>query len=237
MLGFLLLVLAAALSVVLGSAAPISVYVVGMLLLTAWRSRDASHLRLYRLIRLRVVGQSLLVLAVVAAAIVLILSLGNPILNFSWYGALIGELGRSAPVTGPGGASNPGSTSGMGGSAQTGGNILLGPLSYPWLIVPFLALLLFLLPRLAATEEQVFRQGTRNWRQALYRSLIFGLAHFPMGIPLGAALALSLGGLWFTYQYFKGGVVRSAVYHLTYNLLALGLVALVLVANVVVNST
>jgi hypothetical protein len=32
-------------------------------------------------------------------------------------------------------------------------------------------------------------------------------------------LALAVGGLWFTHQYFRGGVERSTVHHLTYNLL------------------
>ena len=58
-------------------------------------------------------------------------------------------------------------------------------------------------------SEKTNVSPTRTWLQGIYRSLVFGLAHLPMGIPLGAALALSIGGLWFTYQYFRGGVVQN----------------------------
>src|SRR5581483_1968633 len=130
----------------------------------------------------------------------------------------------------PGGIGGPSSAGGGPGAGEPPpGNIILEPLAYRWLAVPFLLLLLFVLPSLAAAEERLFRQGTRGWRQGLVRSLIFGLAHWPMGIPLGAALALSIGGLWFTYQYFRGGIARSTVYHLTYNLLAILLIVLLLV--------
>ncbi len=219
MRGLLVLLLAVLLSGLLHSALPLTAYVLGVLTLTAWRNRRGTQLRLYRQIRLSILLQSVLVLAVVAVVIGLVLSLDNPILNFSWLALLAPQLGGM-----PGGIGGPDSA-----GEPPPGNIILEPLAYRWLVVPFLLLLLFVLPSLAAAEERLFRQGTRSWRQGIVRSLIFGLAHWPMGIPLGAALALSIGGLWFTYQYFRGGIARSTVYHLTYNLLAILLIVLLLV--------
>lgn len=223
----LLLALAALLSYFLGSPIPLVVYVMGSLLLTAWQSRDGAHLRLYRMIRPGIVIQSLVILACVGITILTLYSLNNPVLNFSWYGFLLQHSG-GAPA---GGGADTGTT-----DTGPAGNIILGPLQYPWLIAPFIGLLVFLLPRLANIEERIFRQGTRDWRQGLLRSLLFGLAHMPVGVPLSAALGLSLGGMWFTYQYFRGGVTRSTIYHLTYNLVAVGLVLMVLAAQVAFGS-
>jgi hypothetical protein len=200
------------------SPVPLAVYVMAVLVLGAWRNRRGKHLQLYRRVRPVMVLQSVGVLLCVAAAVYSLLSLGNPILSFSWFGYLVSR-------TGAGGAGGPGLVGGA-----PAGNVLMGPLSYRWLAVPFVALLYFLLPQLALAEEALFRRGTRTWRQGLLRSVVFGLAHLPMGIPLGAALALSIGGLWFTYQYFRGGVMRSAAYHLAYNLVVMtGIVVLVFV--------
>lgn len=216
MIGLLVLGAAVAASLLLHSAAPMAGYIMAVLGLTAWRSRDGSHLQLYRRIRPGIVGQSALALIAVACMVGLLLSLGNPLLNFSWYAYVTAHLA----------ASRDGADTGSLAPSVAGGgmNVLLEPLSYGWLVVPFLVLLVFLLPRLALAEERLFRSGTRSWRQGTFRSLLFGFAHLPMGIPLGAALGLSLGGLWFTHQYFRGGVQRAAVYHLTYNLLALCLI-------------
>jgi hypothetical protein len=43
-------------------------------------------------------------------------------------------------------------------------------------------------------------------------------------------LALSLGGLWLTHQYFRGGVERSALHHTAYNLILVTLLFAYLVA-------
>src|SRR5262245_45259852 len=129
------------------STLPLVVYVMGTLLTIAWQSRNGEHLETYRLIRPTVVLQSLMVLVVVAAAIAGLLALHNPILSFSWYSAIVQ---RTADPSAPGG-------DGADPLAGGPGSLLLGPLSYPALIAPFVVLLLFLLPRLANTEERIFR--------------------------------------------------------------------------------
>lgn len=80
-------------------------------------------------------------------------------------------------------------------------------------------LLILSLPDICATEERFFRGGTCNWWNAVPRSLAFGFMHCLVGVSLGTGLALTGAGLWFTLQYFKGGLERSTTYHLSYNLI------------------
>lgn len=79
-------------------------------------------------------------------------------------------------------------------------------------------------------EEELFRDGTRNWRHVLPRSLVFGLMHLLPGVPIAAALALTIAGLWFTRQYFRGGVARSTTYHLAWDYELVDVVTIALVA-------
>lgn len=103
------------------------------------------------------------------------------------------------------------------GDGHGSGNILFSGLQWKWYALIFLPVLLYALPALAKIEELQFRQDTRSWSQGIARSIKFGLVHVFALIPLGYALALSIGGLWFTHQYFKGGVARSTTYHSMYN--------------------
>ncbi len=210
----------------LRSTAPLVAYVMALLALTAWRSRRGEHLHLYRQITLGILARNAAIVVGVGAVLIGLLSLGNPILNYSWYGAL---LSRSGGV--PVGAVLTGG-SGPLDEPSAAGSLLLSPLDHTWLTIPFVLLLTFLLPRLAAVEERIFRLGTRNWLDGALRSTIFGLAHLTMGVPLGAALAISLGGLWFTRQYFLGGASRSTVYHLAYNVVILMAIVVLLVVPI-----
>ena len=99
-----------------------------------------------------------------------------------------------------------------------------------WVFVPFLVLLAVAMPQLVVAEEELFRRGTRNWGHALPRCLVFGLIHLVPGVPIAAALALSIAGLWFTRQYFRGGVARSTTYHLAWNYELVAIVAIALIA-------
>jgi hypothetical protein len=158
---------------------------------------------LWKGIRLRhVLPVPLVLFAVVVAATALV---ELPGLDVGWWTA-IGGYGN--PVTG--------------GTEQTAGTPLevLVPLA-------FVALLLPALPLFAATEERIFRLGAERWSTArrIGMGLVFGLAHALIGIPLGVALALSIGGWWFTAVYLwgfrRGGrrraLLESTLAHLAYN--------------------
>ena len=128
------------------------------------------------------------------------------------------------------------------GNIVTGGTSRTNGTPLEW-IVPALFLLLLApaLPLFAETEELMFRKGAESWdlRRRLWMGLKFGLVHLIMGIPIGVALALSLGGWYFQWAYLRayrrhGGDVRAAVMestrsHLAYNMEVLTLVAVILV--------
>lgn len=189
------------------STIPITAYVIASLVLTASQGRFSDNLRWYRQLRPLMALQSAGVLAAVVAVAVGLLALNNPILDWGWWTAVAAQVGDQSG----------------------GGNIITAPLSYPWLIPPFVVLLALVLPRLAEAEELMFRRGTRSWGDGAGRSVLFGLVHMIVGVPLAVALALSIGGLWFTRQYFLGGTNRSTLYHLTYNCIALVLVLVAVV--------
>jgi hypothetical protein len=98
-----------------------------------------------------------------------------------------------------------------------------------WVIpLLFVALLVPCLPLFAEREERAFRLGAEGWtwRRRLLRAVQFGLVHAVIGIPLGVALALSLGGIYFTLAYLRGyrregrecALLESTRTHLAYNL-------------------
>jgi hypothetical protein len=105
----------------------------------------------------------------------------------------------------------------------------------------FIGLLIVGMPLLVAREEWVFRRGAeaRGTAMNVGRSLVFGLAHAVIGIPIGAALALSIGGLYLTRCYLEGwketrtqtgALLESTRAHLAYNLTIITLVLASLVA-------
>lgn len=132
---------------------------------------------------------------------------------------------------------------------QEGGNVVGAGLEFgPAFALPYLLLLLAVLPTLALVEESWFRRGTRGWGDGLVRSLLFGLVHTLVGVPVGVALfGLSAVGLLLTSVYLRAaaragrdeqehafavdrlaggpaeraGMDASAVQHLAYNVVAL----------------
>ena len=114
------------------------------------------------------------------------------------------------------------------------------------LIVPivFVVLLLPALPLLVEREELAFRLGAETWStpKRIVKALLFGLVHAVVGIPIGVALALSIGGAAFTLAYLaahrrtgsrRAAIDESSRLHLAYNLTIVGLVAVVLLVEVV----
>jgi hypothetical protein len=152
--------------------------------------------------------------AVVLASVVL---LQIPPLRFGWWTA-IGGLGN--PVTGT--------------TDQTAGTAL------EWLVpVVFLVLLVPALPLFAFREEELFRLGAETWspRRRVAKAVQFGLVHAIVGIPIGVALALGIGGWYFQSAYLRGvraagsrqgGLLESTRAHTTYN----GIVVLVVLAAI-----
>ena len=148
----------------------------------------------------------LVLAAVLTAASALLLVPG---LDWGWWSA-IGGVGN--PVTGS--------------TDRTAGTTL------EWLIpLVFVVLLLPALPLFAEAEEQRFRAGAEHWSlwRRAWRGVVFGLAHALIGIPIGVALALSIGGWYFTWWYLRGGVLESTRAHTAYN----GVIILVLLAALV----
>lgn len=156
--------------------------------------------------------------AFVLTAIAVILLVQFPILDWGWWTAL-GGLGN--PVTG--------------GTERTTGTPL------EWLVpLVFVTLLIPALPLFAEAEERMFRLGVERrsrWGR-LRRSVEFGLVHAIIGIPIGAALGLSVGGMYFTWRYMRvfrrtgdqnAAMLESTRAHTAYNATVLVLVAAVLI--------
>lgn len=105
------------------------------------------------------------------------------------------------------------------GESDSGANLNLAGATVPIYGPIFVLLLMANLPRLAGYEEEMFRKGTKNWVDAVPRSILFGLMHMIVGVPLHVALGLAIPGMWFTAQYFKGGLKLSTATHAFYNML------------------
>ena len=154
--------------------------------------------------------------AVVGVAVVL---LEVPGLDLGWWTAIGGE---GNPVTG--------------GSERTVGTALewAVPLVFGLLLLPGL-------PLFAEAEERIFRLGAEDWSwgRRLARAIVgFGLVHVVVGVPIGVALALSVGGAWFLLVYLRAvrhhgratALLESTRAHVAYN----GVIVLLLLASAVV---
>lgn len=170
------------------------------------RSDVRAHVsRIVRGLRVRHFARAVPMLVLVSLAALALLQI--PGLSWGWWSAIGGvgtpALGVTTKSTGPA----------------------------TWLVPAlFAAMLIPALPLFAESEERMFRQGAEhwsNWRRARC-AVEFGLVHALIGIPIGVALALSLGGMYFTWAYLRGyrqggesqaaGVMESTRSHLAYNL-------------------
>ena len=137
-----------------------------------------------------------------------------PGLSFGWWSAI-------------GGTGNPA----VGATEQTAGT----PLEY---VIPlvFLTLLIPSLPLFVESEERMFRLDAEHWSnpKRVWKAVVFGLVHAIIGIPIAVALALSIGGLWFTIAYLRGyrrggraaALLESTRMHLAYNATIVGVIYL-----------
>lgn len=160
--------------------------------------------RVWRNIGWRHVWPVPLLLAVVIAVATALVAI--PGLAWGWWSALGGE---GNPV--------------FGSSESTIGTV------WEWLIpLVFMALLFPALPLFAYAEERMFRGGAENWStgRRVFKTLQFGMIHALIGIPIGAALALSIGGAYFMRVYLRrfratssrdAALIESATAHAVYN--------------------
>jgi hypothetical protein len=145
-----------------------------------------------------------------------------PGLRWGWWSALGGD---GNPV--------------FGSSNATTGTV------WAWLIpVIFMALVLLALPLFANAEERMFRMGAQLWstRQRVMKVLQFGLIHAVIGIPIGVALALSVGGAYFMAVYLRSyartgsaneATLESTRAHTAYNALIITTVAVAVAVSAV----
>jgi hypothetical protein len=107
--------------------------------------------------------------------------------------------------------------------------------------IVFGVLLVASLPLLVEREEWIFRRGAerRSTARNVAVAVAFGLVHAVVGIPIGAALALSVGGLYFTHVYLsayrstrsrRAALAESTRAHLAYNLVIVAVVLVALIA-------
>jgi hypothetical protein len=181
-------------------------------------SRRQRVVWLVRGLELRHFGWALPVFAGVAAVAFALWYV--PGLDFGWWTA-IGGIGN--PVLG--------ATSGSDGDGLV-----------TWLPLLFIPMLLVALPLLVEGEERMFRAGAerRTTFGNLRRSLLFGIVHAIVGIPICVALALTLGGVYLTDRYLRAfrdsrsaevALAESTRCHLAYDYVIVALAAVVLLAT------
>ncbi len=146
-----------------------------------------------------------------------------PVLRWGWWSAIGGD---GNPV--------------FGSSSTTMGT------AWAWLIpLVFMALVVAALPLFANAEERMFRTGAQRWgnRRRAVKVLQFGLIHALIGIPIGVALALSVGGAYFMSVYLRSyaltgsateATLESTRAHTAYNALIIVMVAIVVAVDAVV---
>lgn len=111
---------------------------------------------------------------------------------------------------------------------------------FEWLIPTiFIMLLLPVIPLFANAEERMFRAGAEQWSlpRRAYKVVLFGLVHTLIGVPIGTALALGIGGAYFMVVYLRTfrvarsteqAVLESTRAHTAYNASIVMIVALAL---------
>ena len=174
-------------------------------LLVARRGTGRATIRaVVRRIRFRHVWPVPLLLGAVMGVATLLVQI--PGLDWGWWTAL-------------GGQGNPV----FGSSDATAGTV------FEWLIpVVFVSLLLPALPLFAFAEEQMFRTGAEHWspQRRVLKVVQFGMVHALIGIPIGVAMALSIGGVYFMWVYLRryartrssdDATLESTTAHTVYN--------------------
>ncbi|MDT0223941.1 hypothetical protein [Gordonia sp. AC31] len=160
---------------------------VSSLVVTLYQHRDsrlrADYIAVIRAIRWWMIPAALAQLATVALVMILLLKI--PVLQYGWWNLLGGQGNAALGQTG------------YSGSLWTAVSVALP-------VMLFLAL-----PALALGEEELFRRHTEDdshVRRAA-RQVGFGLMHLIVGVPLAAGLALTISGFYFMAVYLHA--IRS----------------------------
>jgi hypothetical protein len=148
-----------------------------------------------------------------------------PGLDWGWWSALGGD---GNPV--------------FGSSESTSGT------AWEWVVpLVFIGLLVPALPLFAHAEERIFRTGAEHWSttKRVVKVVQFGLVHALIGIPIGAAIALSVGGAYFMRVYLRAfarsgssrdATLESATAHTVYNAIIVAVVAVAVVLSTFVDA-
>jgi hypothetical protein len=192
----------------------------------AWSNRDMA-VTVWRRIRARHVAGSLLLLVVVFSTAVALMTF-IPVTSLG-LGSVLGLTGNAvfAPVE----------EAAVRSGAATGAAPASVDLAVRYGTVAFMVALLVMFPWLAYVEEEIFRRGleTASWARRGWAALRFGLVHMVMLVPLGAALAIGVAGLWYGRVYVRAfqraagdgllapeqarsrAVLESTVWHTSFN--------------------
>lgn len=145
-----------------------------------------------------------------------------PVFRWGWWSALGGD---GNPI--------------FGSSDATMGTV------WAWLIpLVFMTLVVVALPLFANAEERMFRSGAQRWstRRRVAKVLQFGLIHAVIGIPIGVAVALSVGGAYFMAVYLHSYALTGSAHeatlestraHTAYNALIIVAVVIAVVVDAV----
>jgi hypothetical protein len=199
--------------------------VVGLRLVQAVTlSRSADGRSLSRVIWLRLRWRHIWPVPFVLAGVLIVAIplLMVPVLRWGWWSAI-------------GGDGNP-----ILGSSNATMNTV-----WAWLLpLIFMILVLAALPLFAHAEERMFRFGAERWdtRRRVIKVIQFGLIHAVIGIPIGVAMALSVGGAYFMAVYLRSyaltdspaeATLESTRAHTAYNALIIVVVAVVVAVGAV----
>jgi hypothetical protein len=163
-----------------------------------------------------------LTLVIVAASLLMLV----PGLDWGWWSAIGGD---GNPV--------------FGSTESTAGT------TWEWVVpLVFVALLIPALPLFAHAEERMFRTGAEHWSTPRrgFKVVQFGLVHALIGIPIGAAIALSIGGAYFMRVYLQqfartgssnDATLESTTAHTVYNSVIIGVVVIAVILTPFVDTT
>jgi hypothetical protein len=93
------------------------------------------------------------------------------------------------------------------------------------IVLVFWVLMVFSIPYLAKIEEVIFREGVIDIGSRIKKSIIFGMVHMVMGIPLFVAMLLCITGYIFSVRYVRSykkfgsevALLHATSLHMKYN--------------------